>query len=126
MKSLQYFERLVLGCMDSYDSNQMLILQHFSRSTRLSKWISDFCNCSLPLHRFLFQKVYFILVKLQGSKMSFFRPNLNGFLSEFRKMIKNSKILMRVTRKVPYFLEIIMYEIFRKFQRILIDYFIFR
>ena len=27
---------LVLGCMDSYDSNQILILQHFSRSTRFS------------------------------------------------------------------------------------------
>ena len=29
MKSPSNFERLVLGCMDSYDSNQILILQHF-------------------------------------------------------------------------------------------------
>ena len=39
-------------------------------------------------------------------KRAFFRPNLNGILSEFREMIENSKILMRVTRKVQYFLEI--------------------
>ena len=30
------FERLVLGCIDSYDSDQRLILQHFSRSTRFA------------------------------------------------------------------------------------------
>ena len=36
MKSLQNFERLVLGCMDSYDSDQRLILQGFSRSTRFT------------------------------------------------------------------------------------------
>ena len=29
-------ERLVLGCMDSYDSNQIFILQGFSRSTRFT------------------------------------------------------------------------------------------
>merc|ERR1719281_302131 len=32
----QNFERLVLGCMDSYDSESRLIFQHFSRSTRLA------------------------------------------------------------------------------------------
>ena len=36
MKSPSNFEGLVLGCMDSYDSNQIVILQHFSRSTRFS------------------------------------------------------------------------------------------
>ena len=36
MKSPSNFERLVLGCMDSYDSNQVVILQHFSRSTRFA------------------------------------------------------------------------------------------
>ena len=30
------FTRLVLGCMESYDSVQILILQHFSRSTRFA------------------------------------------------------------------------------------------
>ena len=46
-----HFIGVVLGCMDSYDSNQILILQHFSRSTRLAKWIPDFCKFSMPLHR---------------------------------------------------------------------------
>ena len=36
MKSPSNFERLVLGCIDSSDSDQMLILLHFSRSTRLA------------------------------------------------------------------------------------------
>ena len=45
MKSLSNFEGLVLGCMDSYDSNQILvlILQGFSRSTRLA----DFCTAQI-------------------------------------------------------------------------------
>ena len=30
------FERLVLGCIDSYDSESRRILQHFSRSTGLA------------------------------------------------------------------------------------------
>ena len=68
---------------------------------------------------------YFYLVKLQISKMSFFRPNINGIWSEFRKMIRSSKILMRVTRKVQYFLEMI-YENFEKIHRILMQYVIFQ
>ena len=35
-KSPQNFERLVLICMDSYDSESRRILQHFSRSTRFA------------------------------------------------------------------------------------------
>ena len=35
-KSPQNFERLVLICMDSYDSEKGRILQHFSRSTRFA------------------------------------------------------------------------------------------
>ena len=34
---------------------------------------------------------YFILLKLQGSKMSFFRPNFNEILSEFREIMKSSQ-----------------------------------
>ena len=36
MKSPSNFERLVLGCIDSYDSDQRLILLDFSRSTRFA------------------------------------------------------------------------------------------
>ena len=35
-KSPQNFERLVLVCIDSYDSEKGRILQHFSRSTRFA------------------------------------------------------------------------------------------
>ena len=35
-KSPQNFERLVLVCIDSYDSEKRRILQHFSRSTRFA------------------------------------------------------------------------------------------
>ena len=37
---LQIFRRLVLGWIDSYDSNQILIFSDFSRSTRFAKWNS--------------------------------------------------------------------------------------
>ena len=40
MKSLSNFERLVLGCIDSCDSDQRLILLDFSRSTKFA----DFSN----------------------------------------------------------------------------------
>jgi hypothetical protein len=30
------FERLVLGCMESYDSESRLIFQHFSKSIRFT------------------------------------------------------------------------------------------
>ena len=33
-RRMSNFRRLVLGCIDSYDSEQRRILQHFSRSTR--------------------------------------------------------------------------------------------
>ena len=36
MKSPSNFERLVLGCIDSSDSDQRLILLNFSRSTRFA------------------------------------------------------------------------------------------
>ena len=36
MKSPSNFERLVLGCIDSYDSESRRIFQDFSRSTRFT------------------------------------------------------------------------------------------
>ena len=38
------FRRLVLGCIDSYDSEQRRILQHFSKSTRFA----FFCTFGIP------------------------------------------------------------------------------
>ena len=40
------FRRLVLGCMDSYDSDQRLILQGFSKSTRFAFF------CAAPISKF--------------------------------------------------------------------------
>ena len=36
LQILQIFRRLVLGCIDSYDSEKWRIFSHFSRSTRFS------------------------------------------------------------------------------------------
>jgi len=44
MKSPSIFERLVLGGIDSYDSNQILILQHFW-------WFFEICKIFILLHR---------------------------------------------------------------------------
>ena len=41
------FGGLVLGCTNADLLVKILILQRFSRSTRLSKWISDFYNLSM-------------------------------------------------------------------------------
>ena len=40
----RYFRRLVLGCMDSYDSESRLIFEHFSKSTRSP----FFCTAPTP------------------------------------------------------------------------------
>ena len=40
----RYFRRLVLGCMDSYDSESRLIFEHFSKST-ISAF---FCTAPVP------------------------------------------------------------------------------
>ena len=40
------FRQLVLGCMDSYDSDQWLILQGFSKSTRFAFF------CAAPISKF--------------------------------------------------------------------------
>ena len=58
-----------------------------------------------------FISFHFISVKLQGSEMSFknfFRPNLNGFLSEFRGMMKISKIWWEWHEKYSIFYEIFL------------------
>ena len=46
--STSNFGGLVLGCMDSYDSEERSIFQHFSKSTRVDK-------SSIPLHRSKFK-----------------------------------------------------------------------
>ncbi len=74
MKSPSNFERLVLGCMDSYDSNQnyqIVILQHFSRSTRFSYF------CTAQISKFLRKTVQIFA----GMKMKFHLSS--AFFDEF-------------------------------------------
>ena len=95
------FKRLVLGCIVTNLRNQIIILQHFSKSTRLPhlctarssksslNLIRRFfifllkLKFSMALHRFLFQRFYFILFwsNCKYLKWAFFRPYLNGILS---------------------------------------------
>ena len=55
------FERLVLGCIDSYDSNQILIFSGFSRSTRFSY----FCTAQIS-------KIQRKTVQIFAGKFAFF------------------------------------------------------
>merc|ERR1711907_371558 len=55
------FEGLVLGCIDSYDSNQILIFSGFSRSTRFSHF------CTAQISKFQRKTVQFFA----GMKMKF-------------------------------------------------------
>ena len=48
------FRQLVLGCMDSYDSEQWLILQGFSKSTRFA----FFCTALIAEIQQIFVKIF--------------------------------------------------------------------
>ena len=61
------FERLVLGCIDSYDSNQILIFSGFSRSTRFSY----FCTAQIS--------------KIQRKTVQIFAGNLSNFSKNLEK-----------------------------------------
>ena len=62
------FEGLVLGCMDSYDSNQILILQHFSRSTRFSY----FCTAQISKFQQKIVKIFGGMKKIHFISFAFF------------------------------------------------------
>ena len=115
-------EKLVLGYMDSYDSNQIVILQHFSRSTRFTYFctsrISKFWQKIGTDFRNEFLKNSFNFRKIFG-KFVIFLLNRDEFFSEFHvhdeKMLKflemqakfakfsenPGKIRKRVTKFIP-------------------------
>ena len=68
----QLFGRLVLGWIDSYDRNQILIFSGFSRSTRFSHF------CTAQISKFQRKNVQFFA----GMKMKFHFPF--SFFDEFR------------------------------------------
>jgi hypothetical protein len=107
MKSPQNFERLVLGCMDRYDSNQVVLLQHFSRSTRSSYF------CTAQPSKFE-QKIVKTFAGIKKNEISFSSRfsmnfaivlrNFDEFLPEFhinfQEMIKCLGMLTKSATKV--------------------------
>ena len=84
MKSPQNFERLVLGCMDSYDSDQRLILQGFSRSTRFT------FLCTAQTSKFQQKSVkLFAIMKNEISFFSIFSRFFRWVLSFFCQISMN-------------------------------------
>ena len=99
------FGGLVLGCMDSYDSNQILILQHFSRSTRFA------FLCTAQISKFQEKssivggmKWNFISFRFWSMNLVIFLRSFDGILSEFhgysQKMMKCLEFLIKSARKM--------------------------
>ena len=68
------FRQLVLGCIDSYDSNQILIFSDFSRSTRFSY----FCTAQIS-------KIQRKTVQIFAGNLSFFSRFSTNFAIFLRK-----------------------------------------
>ena len=116
MKSPSNFERLVLGCIDSYDSESRRIFQDFSRSTRFTflctaqtskfqeKTRPKFCRNETFSFSFSFS--------FQQKSMNFviFLLNFDEILSEFhekfQEITKVLNILRNSARKIRKMLEI--------------------
>ena len=78
------FRQLVLGCMDSYDSDQRLILQGFSRSTR-------FTNLrTAPISKM--QEIFVRQFRIFAVLLSKFQRRFANFF------VKKSPILMKIFR----------------------------
>ena len=110
MKSPQNFERLVLGFMNSYDSDQRLILQGFSRSTRFANL------CTAPL-----SKIAYFLETFAKFRWSFemftifiefcrnfdgFSRDFHGILSELREILENFQKFIKFAANFANFIKI--------------------
>ena len=118
MKSPSNFERLVLGCIDSYDSESRRILQHFSRSTRFTflctAQTSKLQEKTRP--NFCRNETFSFSFSLHQKSMNFviFMLNFDEILSEFHEkfqenLITSTKVLniLRYSaRKIRKMLEI--------------------
>ena len=87
----QNFERLVLGCMDSYDSESRRIFQHFSRSTRLAY----LCTAqNSKFHEKISHNFAKLNIEFQSKFQIFFmknaisHPNFDEILSGFREHVQ--------------------------------------
>jgi len=87
-KSPQNFERLVLICIDSYDSEKGRILQHFSRSTRFA------FLCTAQISNFQQKTSWFFLHFFEKFRENFqnfviFQQNFDEFCPEFHETFSN-------------------------------------
>jgi hypothetical protein len=98
--------------MDSYDSNQIVILQHFSRSTRFSYFctaqISKFQQKKRP--NFAGMKIKFLSFLRFSIKFAIFLRNFDENFPEFHRNVqevtKCLEILRKSARKIRKMLEI--------------------
>ena len=101
MKSPSNFERLVLGCIDSYDSNQILIFSGFSRSTRFSYF------CTAPLAKFqqIFIKLFanFASISKEIRKILHFKMR---FHRDFRRFSRKFLGFSQIFQKMPNYITI--------------------
>jgi hypothetical protein len=106
MKSPSNFERLVLGCIDSYDSDQRLILLHFSRSTRFAflctaqiskfqqkKNVQIFAGMKMKIRNFIFHSRF-------SMKFAIFRRNFDEILPDFHVNVQEMTNCLEILRKV--------------------------
>ena len=98
MKSPSNFEGLVLGCMDSYDSNQILILLDFWRFAILcTAQIAKFL-LNLSWKRITILAVLNNLFKIIHSKFAFFKSKLRFFVKILMKFCRNFTNMLRMSR----------------------------
>ena len=116
MKSPSNFERLVLGCIDSYDSESRRIFQDFSRSTRFAflctaqtskfqeKTGPKFCRNETFSVSFSFsfqqKSMNFVIFLLKFDEI------LSEFHEKFQGIVKFLNILRNSARKIRKILEI--------------------
>ena len=91
------FRQLVLGCIDSYDSNQILIFSGFSRSTRFAKWISGILQIFAEFREIFmkFPDFWRLLLKSQQI-VDFPLQFFHEIWSELREITDNSRNSMTI------------------------------
>ena len=101
MRSPSNFKGLVLRCMDSYDSDQIVILQHFSRSTRFSYF------CTAQISKFQQKKTSKFLPEWKWNFffLRVFRWNLRFFCDMLVKFCRNFTEMFRKWQNVSRFWE---------------------
>ena len=92
MKSPSNFERLVLGCIDSSDSDQILIFSGFSRSTRFAYFctaqIAKFQQKTVQIFAGMKMKFHLFILAFLWNLRIFGGENLMKFCRNFTEMFR--------------------------------------